>query len=92
MNPFRSTGLFLLACSAICLIIAIERYQSAVLTAKTIAEQLDGIEFESVGVPLVSIVMGFVAVVLFAAGIRLVFESRASDSEPTGMLQVPDKS
>jgi uncharacterized membrane protein len=90
MNKFISTAMFLLACSAICLIVAIERYQSAVFTAKAVAAQLDGVEFESVGIPLISAVMGFVSVVFCVAGMRLLFEHRRAENQPKGML--PDSS
>ncbi len=91
MNKFISTAVFLLACSAICLIVAIERYQSAVFTAKAIAAQLDGVEFESAGIPLISLVMGFVSVVFCVAGIRLLFDNRRSGNSAEGMLPDANK-
>jgi uncharacterized membrane protein len=91
MKPLRSTGVFLICCSAICLIVAVERYQSAVVTGRKIADQLEGIEFESVGIPLVSTVMGFVAIVFLVAGIRLLLESRKSKIQTEPLLQVPNK-
>jgi preprotein translocase subunit SecG len=89
MNRFKSTAIFLFACAAICLIIAIERYQSAVATAKTVASQLDGVEYEASGIPLVSTVTGFVAVMFFVAGIRLLLEGRKAKTSSDQMLQVP---
>lgn len=91
MKPLRSTGLFLLACSAICLIVAIQKYQSAVATAEKIAEQLEGIEFESVGIPQVSMVMGFIGAVFLVAGIRLLFDSSQSKPQSDDMLQIPNQ-
>lgn len=81
MVSFRTLGVFMIACGALLLTVAIERYYSAVQTAKAIAERLDGIEFESVALPNVSMVCGFAGVMLLIAGARMLFESRHS-SEP----------
>lgn len=89
MKTSRSAGLFLLACAAICLIVAIQKYQSAVTTAKRIAEQFDGMEFESVATPQVSVVMGFVGAVLLVAGIRLLFEVPQPNPPTDDLIDVP---
>ncbi|MFK7765961.1 MAG: hypothetical protein AB8B55_01880 [Mariniblastus sp.] len=86
----RTIGLFLLACSAICFIVAAERYQSAVEAAKKMMGPLEGFEVDSVSLPLVSSVCGLAGVVLFVAGVRLMFEqvkaNRAKSKD--GMLKV----
>ena len=76
MVSMRTIAVFLIACSAILLTIAIQKYLNAVETAEAIAEHLEGIEFESVSLPIESSVCGFVAVLMFVAGVRLLFESR----------------
>lgn len=76
MHQLRSIGAFTLACSLICFIIAFERYQSAVRSAKAIAAAIDGVEFESTRLPTVSVVAGLAGVALLVAGVRLLFESR----------------
>ena len=90
MKPLRTTGIFLICCGVICLIIAIERFQSAVLTARKVTEQLEGVEFDSVGIPLQTTVTGFAAVVFFVAGVRLLWESRGSKGKAEAMLRAPD--
>ena len=82
----RTVGIFMIACAAICLTIAIERYYSAVATAKAIAERLEGIEFASVEPPRVSYVCGFTGVILLVAGLRLLFESRHHSKSEEGLL------
>jgi putative Mn2+ efflux pump MntP len=74
MKQLRTIGVFALACSAICFIIAIERYYSAVKTAEEVAERM-GLELESIGTPTESLVSGFASVLLLIIGTRLVFES-----------------
>ena len=75
MKYLRSIGALLLAGSAICFIISVERYLTAVRTAKAIMAQIDGVEFESVAVPIETTVCGLVGVVFLVAGFRLLFES-----------------
>ena len=76
MVSMRTIAVFLIACSAILLTIAVQKYLNAVETAEAIAEHLEGIEFESVSLPIESSVCGFFAILMFAAGVRLLFESR----------------
>jgi len=75
MRHLRSTGIFAVACPVICFIIAIERYVSKVTTAKAIADQIEGFEFESVATPIETMVAGLAGVVLLIIGLRLTFES-----------------
>lgn len=77
MKSVRTLGVFLVACSALCFIMAWDRYQSAIREGKAIAEALKGIEFESVSAPVESIVGGLIGVVLLVAGARLIFDSIA---------------
>lgn len=79
MVSARTVGIFLIACGAILLTVALERYYSAVETAKAIADQLEGIEFNSVAMPWESSVCGLAAIVLLVAGARTLFESRHLD-------------
>ncbi len=86
----RTIGLFLLACSAICLVIAAERYQSAVQAAKKMMGPIEGFEVKSVSLPLVSSVCGLAGVVLFVAGVRLMFEqvkANRAAAKDDGMLK-----
>jgi ABC-type Fe3+-siderophore transport system permease subunit len=87
MKQLRTIGIFLVACSALCFIIAIERYLTAVRTGKQIAATLKGVEFESVSTPLATIVCGVVGVALFVAGVRLLFESVRRSKVDDGMLK-----
>lgn len=82
----RTIGVFMIGCGAILLTIAFERYYSVVQTAKAIAEQIEGVEFESVAMPTVSAVCGFAGVVLLAAGLRMLFESRHANKPDDGLL------
>jgi len=75
MISIRTIGVFMIVCAAICLTIAIERYYSAIQTAEALAEILDGIEFESVSMPTVTKVCGFVGILLLVGGLRMLFDS-----------------
>jgi hypothetical protein len=91
MKLLRSIGALMLACSAICLIIAIQKYVNAVTTAKAIAEAIDGVEFESVALPIETKVCGLAGVVLLVSGVRLLFESFRRREKPVdGMLSGSD--
>ena len=79
MVSARTIGIFLIAAGAILFTVAMERYNSAVTTAKAIADQIEGMEFESVGMPLVSSVCGLAAIVLLVAGAKVLFDSRHLD-------------
>lgn len=71
----------MIACGAICLTIAFERYYSAVQTAKAFADLFEGIEFSSVSIPMVSKVCGVAGVVMLVAGILLLFDTFKGKSE-----------
>ena len=78
----------MLACSAICLIIAIQKHVNAVTTAKTIADSIDGVEFESVAMPIETKVCGLAGVILLVAGVKMLFESRQNRNPADGLLTV----
>lgn len=90
MKSVRTIGVFLIACSALCFIMAWERYRAAVREGQAIAEALGGVEFESVSVPLESIVGALIGVVLLVAGARLLVESFLRRSAPDGELLKSD--
>ena len=85
MVSIRTIAIFLIACSAIMFVIAFQKYYNAVETAKAIAGQIEGVEFEAVGMPVETSVCGFVGVLLLVAGARLLFESgrRRTKDEPS---------
>lgn len=76
MISMRTIAVFLIACSAILITIAIQKYSNAVATAKAVAEHLQGIELESVTMPIETTVCGFAGILMLVAGVRLLFESR----------------
>ena len=88
MKSHRTLGAFMIACAAICIIIAVQTYTNAVTTASAIAELIDGVEFESVEPPLVSYVTGICGVVLLVAGARVLFESTRKP-KTDGLLPIP---
>jgi hypothetical protein len=73
MKLTRSVGFYLLACSLLCAIIALESYQSRVGTAKEVARRL-GIRLESVDVPLQTKVAGFLSITMGVAGAVCLFD------------------
>ena len=75
MKQIRSIGVFMIVCSAICGLIAWERYSTAKLTAEAVAERLDGVEFVSVAWPVSSIVAGTLGIVLLVAGVKCMADS-----------------
>ena len=75
MKQLRSIGVFMIVCSVICVLIAYERYSTAKATAKAIAEELEGVEFVSVGWPVTSIFAATLGVVLLVAGVKCVADS-----------------
>jgi len=87
MVSLRTIAVFLIACSAIMFVIAYQKYYNAIETAKAIAGQIEGVEFESVGVPIETSVCGFVGVLLLVAGAKLLLASvrkrDANDGEPS---------
>ena len=87
MKQLRIIGIFLVACSAICFIIAVERYLTAVRTGKQIAAALEGVEFESVATPIETTVCGLFGIALFVAGARLLFQSVRKTNVDDGLLK-----
>ena len=76
MVSMRTIAIFLIACAAILFAIAIQKYYSAVETAKAVADQIQGVEFDSVALPIESNVCGFIGILMLVAGTKLLFESR----------------
>lgn len=69
--------------SLFCLIVAADKYYSAILTARELAQQLPGVEFVSVDIPTVSLVCGTLGVMLLVASVILIAQSFRS-AEPEG--------
>jgi len=80
MRNSQRTGVFLIACAALCGVIAYECYRRAVVAGQAVAELIEGIEFESVAVPIETKVASFVGVTLIVAGLICVF-NRSSEVE-----------
>ena len=72
----RTIAIFLIACSAILFVIAVQKYYNTVATAKAIAERIQGVEFESAALPIQTSVCGLAGVMLLVAGVTLLFGSR----------------
>ena len=72
----QTIAIFLIACSAILFVIAVQKYYNTVATAKAIADRIQGVEFESAAIPIETCVCGFAGVMLLVAGVMLLFESR----------------
>ena len=87
MIQLRTIGIFFVACSALCFIIAIEQYLTAVRTGKQVAAAIEGVEFESVSTPITTTVCGLFGVALFIAGVRLLFVSVRSSNVDDGLLK-----
>lgn len=84
MKQLRSIGAFLITSAAICGLIAYERYSTAKSTAMAVAETLEGVEFDSVGLPPTTIVAGLAGVILLVAGTKCFADSLRSSQ----LLQV----
>ena len=67
-NNVRSLGIYMLACGALCGLIAWDKYYSALKTGQELARRIPEIEFVSVAIPLMSIVCGAGCVMLSVAG------------------------
>jgi len=78
MPPKRKVAFFLAACSFLCGLIAVERYQLKLRTATAVAELL-GIEMVSVAVPIESTVAGFMSVTLLTAALACWFQKKTAD-------------
>ena len=65
----------MVASAAMCFLIAYERYDSAVKTAKRIAEALES-TYESVRIPEVTLVCGTVGIALLVSGVLCYREYR----------------
>jgi hypothetical protein len=81
MPPLKKVGIFLAACSGLCGLIAVERYQLKRRTASTIAEMI-GVEMISLEIPLESQVAGFLSVTLLTAAIACWFQKPAAEKIP----------
>ena len=72
-------GVFIFVCSLICLVIAADKYYSAIATATVaaseLAKEIPGFELESVGIPNVTLACGTVGVMLLVASVILNFNS-----------------
>ncbi len=72
-------GVFIFVCSLICLVIAADKYYSAIATATVaaseLAKEIPGFELESVGIPNVTLACGTVGVMLLVASVILIFNS-----------------
>ena len=72
-------GVFIFVCSLICLVIAVDKYYSAIATATVaaseLAKEIPGFELESVGIPNVTLACGTVGVMLLVASVILIFNS-----------------
>lgn len=68
MKLNRSLGFYLLACSALCGVIAFDFYQSEFRTAKKVAQQLD-LTLESIEIPIETKVAGFLCIAIGVAGV-----------------------
>jgi len=86
MKKRTSTGGFLIACSGVCLIIAVERYYSALATAKQVAEMLEGVEFESVGIPIESTVCALAGGAMLVAGVILIAGPKPEPDQNSGLI------
>ena len=87
MKQLRTVGIFFVACSALCFIIATERYLTAVRTGKQVAAAIEGVEFESVSTPITTTVCGLLGVALLVAGVRLLFVSVRNTNLEDGLLK-----
>ena len=76
MVSLRTIAIFLIACSAILFVIAVQKYYNTIATAKAVADRIQGVEFESAAMPIETSVCGFAGVMLLVAGVTLFFESR----------------
>ena len=68
-------GVFIFVCSLICLVIAADKYYSAIATASELSKEIPGFELESVGIPNVTLACGTVGVMLLVASVILIFNS-----------------
>ena len=83
MKSERSIGIFILVGGLFCLTIAVDKYYSAMKTAKELSKMMPGFELESVAIPTETIVCGAVGVMLLVAGVILIaksFQQVESDS------------
>jgi len=76
MKTQRSTGIFLIVCAALCGVIAYECYRRAVNAGQALAELIQGLELESVAIPIETKVASFFGVILLVAGVICVFSHR----------------
>jgi len=74
-NNLRSLGVYMLACGALCGLIAWDKYYSVSKTGQELARRIPEIEFVSVGIPLISIVCGAGCVMLTVAGMICIWKA-----------------
>lgn len=87
MKLRRPIGLLLLACSALCFVIATDTYLTDVRTGKAVMAALKGVKFESVPIPIETTVCGLVGIAMLVAGVRLLFESFRRSKAKDGLLK-----
>lgn len=75
MQSERSMGIFILVCALICLTIAVDKYYSAIATAKLAAEKMPGFQLESVAIPPVTMTCGAVGMMLMVTSVILIAKS-----------------
>jgi uncharacterized membrane protein SpoIIM required for sporulation len=75
MQKLRSMGIFIFVCALFCLVVAVDKYYSAVKTAEALTERMPGFVLEQVSIPTVSLVTGFIGVMLLVAGVICVVQS-----------------
>lgn len=82
----RVSGIFLLCCSAICLIIAINKRQNLIQTGSQVAESM-GLKLESTGLPFDLVVTVFIGIVFLVAGLRLIWDSRKKKNPDSPLIE-----
>ena len=86
MRQLRSVGTFLIVGSALCFIMAYERYATKLRTAQAIADSIEGVELESVSLPIETTVVGLIGVGLLVAGLKCVFNAFQEPKKEPGEL------
>ncbi|MEM9941782.1 MAG: hypothetical protein AAF939_09340 [Planctomycetota bacterium] len=87
MNQIRSIGMTLFGGGLLCLLIAWDKYRSALETARLLVERLEGFELDSVAVPTTTWVMGFVGVVFTVAGLSCLIKWRSEQRSQSNSAQ-----
>jgi hypothetical protein len=86
MKQLRSVGAFMIVCSILCFVVAYDRYQTNLVTAKALMnlDGFDGVEFDSVSVPMETYIAGFAGVVLLVGGFRCFLTWRSIQKQSEG--------